>query len=164
MLTADHPNALWLANLYRGSAAIENDSSLDEETRAAKLADHMKTAFTRISPNLVIHTGGVRLAATLSGSQVHKYAAKRKALTGGTFRVVKVDQVIADDLFGLIYATAVGVRNGKSYESRGMGAWRFDGAIAVEHWEIPHGELWDQMLLDDDADLNGTVQEFWSRN
>jgi hypothetical protein len=164
MLTPNHPNALWLAKLYRGSAAIESDLSLDEQTRTAKLAEHMRIAFTRVSPNLVIHTGGLRLATTLSGPQVHTYAARRKALSGGTFRVIKVDQVLADDLFGLIYATVVAERNGRPYESRGMGAWRFDGDMAVEHWEIPHGELWDHMLLDDSADLKGTAEEFWLRN
>jgi hypothetical protein len=94
---------------------------------------------------------------------VQQYGAKRKALTGGTFRAVNIDQVIADDLFGLIYATALGERNGKCYESRGVGAWRFDGDMAVEHWEIVHGDLWDQMFLDHDADLNGTAEEFWLR-
>jgi len=43
---------------------------------------------------------------------VHQYAAKRKTLTGGTFTAVNVDQVIADDVFGLIYAGAVGERDG----------------------------------------------------
>jgi hypothetical protein len=94
---------------------------------------------------------------------VHQYAAKRKTLTGGTFRAVNVDQVIADDVFGLIYAGAVGERDGKCYESRGMGAWRFDGDMAVEHWEIVQGGLWDQMFLDHDAGLNGTAEEFWLR-
>jgi hypothetical protein len=32
-LTADHPNAMWLAEIYRGSAAIQNDPTLDKETR-----------------------------------------------------------------------------------------------------------------------------------
>lgn len=85
-------------------------------------------------------------------------------MTGGTFRVVNVDHVIADDLFALIYATAIGMRNSKSYESKGIGAWRFDGDLAVEHWEISHGELWDQMLLADDTNLNGTAEEFWLRD
>jgi hypothetical protein len=35
--------------------------------------------------------------------------------------------------------------------------------VAVEHWEIVHGELWDQMFLDVDADVNGTAEEFWLR-
>jgi hypothetical protein len=43
MLTATHPNSLWLARLYRGAMTIENDPSLDEQTRATKLTDHMKT-------------------------------------------------------------------------------------------------------------------------
>jgi len=160
-LTADHPNAVWLAEIYRGGAAIQNDPTLDKETRERKMADHLKKIFARISPKLVIHTGGIRLAATGDEAFMKAYSERRNALSKGTFRAVEVDQILANDSFGVVHGTFAAERDGKTFTFVGMGAWRFENGLAVEHWEIPPGEAWDNYFIAADPNFKGRAEAFW---
>ena len=163
MLTADHPNAKWLHQLYFGAAAIENDSALTAETRKAKKAEHIKLMTSRMSPGWVIHTGGIKLAATVTSDWISEYHDRRKALTNGTFRAIRIDQILADDLYGIIYGTFAAEQNGEAIEMMGVGAWRFENDLVVEHWEMPPGDVWDDLFLAGDPDFQGTAEEFWRK-
>jgi len=161
LMTADHPNAVWLAEIYGGSAAIENDPTLDKETRERKMAEHLKKVNAKFSPNLIIHTGGIRLAATGDKAFANAYGARRKALSNGTFRAIKVHQILANDSFGVLLGTAAADRDGKTFTFVGVGAWRFENGLAVEHWELMLPEAWDNYFLAADPDFKGTAKEFW---
>lgn len=161
MMTADHPNALWLAELYEGVVRIQNDHTLDPQVREQMQLDHQKSAFSRVSPDFVIHTGGVRLAATGSGAFTQAYGARRTAIAGDSFRIIKVEQILADDLYGIISMLTRLERNGEVEEFVGMGGWRFEGDLAVEHWEIVPGQLWDEAFLIADPAFSGDAKDFW---
>src|SRR3546814_16054298 len=64
MLTPDHPNALWLAELYRPLRPEAASPELSAVELDRLRAEHVATHMARMSPDLIIHTGGVRLAAT----------------------------------------------------------------------------------------------------
>ncbi|AMK24160.1 hypothetical protein [Sphingobium sp. TKS] len=161
MMTADHPNALWLAQLYEGVVRIQSDQTLDPEVREQMQLDHQKSAFSRVSPDFVIHTGGVRLAATGDGAFSQAYGARRTAIAGDSFRLVRVEQILADDLYGVVSMLTRLERNGEVEEFIGMGAWRFEGDLAVEHWEIVPGQLWDEAFLIADPEFSGEARDFW---
>src|SRR3546814_12302186 len=98
MLTPDHPNALWLAELYRPlrpEAASPELSAVElDRLRAAHVAKHME----RMSPELIIHTGRVRLAATGAMAFMKAYARRRAGLrAGGDVSVVAGNQTIATE-------------------------------------------------------------------
>lgn len=161
MMTADHPNAVWLAQIYRGSTAIENDPSLDQEARKSKIAEHHKLMFSRLAPNWTIHSGGIRLAATGDAAFATAMGSRRKTLTNGSFRPIEIDQILADDSYGILHVRCRAERRGIAAEWVAIGVWRFENGLAVEHWELPPGDQWDQFFLADDPDFNGTAREFW---
>ena len=149
MLRADHPNALWLADLYRPAEG-------DEDT-----AQRVEAVMRRVSPEFAIHTGGVRLATTGGLAFVPSYLQRRAELGGPT--PVEIYQILADDDFGVIYARFRAERGSESWEAPGMGAWRFEAGLAVEHWELPDGRAWDRFYLPAGTELpDGQVAEYWS--
>ena len=161
MMTADHPNARWLADLYEGVVRIQNDTTLESATREQMQLAHQRSAFAKVSPDFVIHTGGVRLAATGQGAFTQAYGARRMAIAGDSFRLLEVDQILADDLYGIARILTRLERNGKGEEFIGMGGWRFEGDMAVEHWEIVPGPLWDEAFLVADREFRGDARNFW---
>lgn len=161
MMTADHPNALWLAHLYEGVIAIQSDQSLEPAARDEKQVAHQRSAFARVSPEFVIHTGGIRLAATLGGELTQAYGARRMAIAGDTFRLLGVDQILADDHYGIVRLLTRLERDGKPEEFIGIGGWRFENELAVEHWEMVPGQLWDEAFLVADPQFNGEARDFW---
>lgn len=161
MMTEDHANALWLKDLYEGVIAIQSDPTLEPSVRDEKQVAHQQAAFAKVSPDFVIHTGGVRLAATGDGVFSHAYGARRTAIAGDSFRLLKVEQVLADDLYGIISLVTRLERNGKAEDFIGMGGWRFDGDKAVEHWELVPGQLWDEAFLVADPQFAGDAKDFW---
>ena len=166
MLTPDHPNAKWLADFYRGAADVENDPLLDEDARERAVNELTQRALSKISPDFRIHTGGNRLGTTGDLAFTLAYMARRKALTGGTFRPIAIDQILADDEYGVIHGTFGAEQNGKAFKLVGMGVWRFDeSGRAVEHWEIGPGHEWDRLFLAGDPDLgDGSATEFWTKD
>lgn len=165
MLTPDHPNALWLAELYRPlrpEAASSELSAVElDRLRAEHVAKHME----RMSPDLIIHTGGVRLAATGDMAFMKAYARRRAALSdGGDVSIVAVNQILADDAYGILHFRSRTVRGDHVWERVGMGAWRFENGIAVEHWELSNGPAWDAFYLAADPDFSGNAIEYWSKD
>ena len=163
MLIADHPNALWLDNVYSGAARIGSDKTLDEETRARLIQDHVDTFKKRFAPNLIIHTGGVRLAATGVGAFVDQYIARRGSLCDANVVPLEMDQILADDHYGIIHGVFRLARGANVWERVGMGAWRFEDGMAMEHWELSNGPRWDAFFLATDPDFEGTAEEFWTK-
>lgn len=165
MLTPDHPNAKWLADHYLGGTDIENDETLDEDARERAMVDILQRVFARFSPDFTIHTGGIQLSATGDLAFTLAYGNRRKALTAGTFRPVLIDQILADDEHGIVHGTFRSERDGQVFEFVGMGIWRFDAeGQAVEHWEIPPGQAWDQFFVAGDPDFgDGSATQFWTK-
>lgn len=164
MLTPDHPNALWLASVYRGGEAIRKDLSLSDEERQAQQARHRAAAIERLAPGFVIHTGGYRLAATGGLSFMGAYANRRSQLSGEDTVPLEIYQILADDHYGIIYGRFCTRRGDDVWERPGMGAWRFEEGLAVEHWEIGDAHAWDSFYLAADPDLiDGQAAEYWSR-
>lgn len=163
MLCADHPNAMWLSELYRGMAAIVADAELDEAQREQRTAAHMAEQFKRISPQFVIHTGGVKLSATGDLRFMQKYGRRRESLCDSN-TMLSVDLILADDEYGIVHLVARTTRGDEIMEGVGMGAWRFENGFAVEHWELPNGPKWDAFFLAGDPDFQtDSATEFWTK-
>ena len=146
-LRADHPNALWLADLY--SPADGQDD-----------AQRVEAVMRRVSPDFVIHTGGIRLATTGGLAFMRRYAQRRAELGGPA--PVEIYQILADDHFAIIYARFRAERGSEVRELPGMGAWRFDAGMAVEHWEMPDGPDWDRFYLPAHTELsNEQAAQYW---
>lgn len=162
MLTPDHPNALWLAEMYRGGQS--DQTGLSEEERNRFHAEHLAKYMARMSPDLIIHTGGVRLAATGDMAFMKAYGRRRSALSDGSdVSIVAVNQVLADDTYGILHFQSRTVRGDHVWERVGMGAWRFDDGIAVEHWELSNGPMWDAFWLTADPEFNGNAMDYWTK-
>lgn len=165
MLRPDHPNARWLADLYGRSAELANDESLDPQERERQIAAHQATVMERLSPNMVVHTGGVRLAAVGDVAFLRAYGRRRTELGSASSTPVEIYQVLADDHYGIIYARVRSERAETVWERPAMGAWRFEDGLAVEHWELPNGPAWDEFYLAVDASLvDGDAHEYWMRS
>ncbi|GAA3547504.1 hypothetical protein GCM10022222_33900 [Amycolatopsis ultiminotia] len=128
MLRSDHPHAKWLSELY-GSGIDHGVPPVEE-------------VLQKFSPEFVIHTGGVRLATSGGRALLADYARRRREL--GHPLPSKIHQVLADDHFGIVYAEFRAERAGTVMAGPGMGAWRFEDGLAVEHWEMPDGPQWDE--------------------
>jgi len=165
VLTADHPNAVWLASVYGDGEAIRKDPNLSDEERQARQAQHVASSIGRLSPDFVMHTGGLRLAATAGGlAFMAAYSSRRSKLSGEDTVPLEIYQVLADDHFGIIYGRFVTHRGDEVWERSGMGAWRFENGLAVEHWEIGDARAWDAFYLAVDPDVtDGQAVEYWSR-
>jgi hypothetical protein len=115
----------------------------------------------RLSPELVVHTGGVKLSTTGGAAFLPVYAQRRAKLAGGPTTPVAVYLVLADDEYGIIYMR---VRHQQGDEHPAMGAWRFEDGLAVEHWELGNGQAWDEFYLGADPTLkDGDAYEYWTR-
>ena len=91
------------------------------------------------------------------------YGERRSALSKGTFRAIEIDQILANDSFGVLHGTFAAERAGTTVKFIGMGVWRFENGLAVEHWEIPAGDAWDNFFLAAYPDFKGTAEQFWSK-
>lgn len=163
MMTETHPNAQWLSAVYRGGAAIASDPSLEEDERARLEREHARSIIARMSPDMIIHTGGVRLTVTAGVDFLNKYHKRRAMLSDANVQPLGFDQILADDHYGIVHGTFRTARNGVVWTRVGMGAWRFEDGIAVEHWELSNGPKWDEFFLDEESDFNGSALEFWTR-
>jgi len=163
LLSETHPNALWLAELYRGGAVITADPSLSEDERLQRQRQHISEVMKRMSPDFVIHTGGVRLAATGGLDFLRRYTKRRAGLADANVEPVGFDQILADDHYGIVHGTFRTSRGDWTWTRVGMGAWRFQDGVAVEHWELSDGPTWDKFFLaGDPAAFTGSAEEFWT--
>lgn len=164
MLTSDHPNALWLAELYSVDQQLDSaHADLPEVERERRHAEHVAKHMARMSPDFVIHTGGVRLAATGDKAFMQAYARRRAMLADGDVSIVAINQILADDTYGILHFRSRTTRGDQIWERTGMGAWRFEDGIAVEHWELSNGPRWDAFYLTADPDFNGNANEYWTK-
>jgi predicted SnoaL-like aldol condensation-catalyzing enzyme len=163
LLSDTHPNALWLAELYRGGAAITTDPSLTEDDRLRRQQEHISEVMKRMSPDLVIHTGGVRLATTGDMEFLRRYTKRRASLADANVEPVEFDQILADDHYGIVHGTFRTSRGTWNWTRVGMGAWRFKDGVAVEHWELSDGPTWDEFFLaGDPKSFTGSAHDFWT--
>ena len=84
MLTADHPNALWLAGMYGHDLQSDPASGqLSDEERDKHHAEHVAKYMSRMSPNLIVHTGDIAKgdAMLILSQQFCAALAKRHRLT-----------------------------------------------------------------------------------
>lgn len=165
MLTPDHPNALWLAEMYRLHAPDSEHAGLSTEELDRLHAEHIAKAMERMSPNLIIHTGGVLLATTGGMAFMKAYGRRRASLSdGGDVAIVAINQILADDTYGILHFQSRSKRGDHVWERVGMGAWRFEDGIAVEHWELSNGPKWDAYHLEGDPNFNGNATEYWMKS
>lgn len=163
MLTPDHPNARWLAELYSVDQASA-EAGLSDEEHKRRREEHVAKAMERMSPNLIVHTGGVRLAVTGGMAFMEAYGQRRASLSdGGDVSIVAINQILADDSYGILHFQSRTVRGDDVWERVGMGAWRFEDGIAVEHWELSNGPKWDAFYLAGDPEFSGNATEFWMK-
>ncbi|PRY19657.1 hypothetical protein [Pseudosporangium ferrugineum] len=163
LLSETHPNALWLADLYRGGAEITADPGLGEQERLRRHQEHISEVMKRMSPDFVIHTGGVRLAATGGMDFLRRYTKRRAGLADANVEPIGFDQILADDHYGIVHGTFRTSRGDWTWTRVGMGAWRFKDGVAVEHWELSDGPTWDEFFLaGDPAAFTGSAEEFWT--
>ena len=72
---------------------------------------------------------------------------------------------LADDHYVIIHGTFRTSRGEWEWTRIGMGAWRFDDGVAVEHWELSNGPAWDEFFLaGDPTSFTRSGQEFWTRS
>ena len=164
MLTPDHPNALWLREMYRLREPDPACAGLSAEELDRQHAEHVAKQMERLSPNLIVHTGGVLLATTGDMAFMKAYSRRRSSLSdGGDVSIVALNQVLADDTYGILHFQSRTVRGDEVWDRVGMGAWRFEDGIAVEHWELSNGPKWDAFFLAGDPDFGGDAIEYWTR-
>lgn len=164
MLTPDHPNALWLRDLYNGGVEISREPTLTGEQVAERVAAHMVEMKKRMSPDIIIHTGGFLLAATGQGDDfIERYNKRRGSLCDSNVLPIEMDQFLADDFYGINHGKFRTSRNGEVWERIGMGAWRFEDGIAVEHWELSNAPKWDEFFMAGDPGFEGSAMEFWMK-
>jgi hypothetical protein len=55
-------------------------------------------------------------------------------------------------------------RGDRSLQFAGMGVWRFEAGLAVEHWEMAPANEFDEFFLSAGPELGeGTAETFWRR-
>jgi hypothetical protein len=158
-LRPDHPNAVMMNKLYRSTQHVPETETQEEAQK--RVAETMKSV--GLPPNFVIHTGGVKLAATGGMDFMKKYSARRGSLCDRNVVPLEVIQVIANDTYGIVVARFQTSRNGQVWERVGVGAWRFEDGVPVEHWELANGPKWDAFFLGGDPEFKGTAEEFWTK-
>ena len=124
-----HPNERLLRDEY--SARARRDDQLLSET---------------FSEDIVWHVPG---RSAISGvyrgrDEVMQYVQRRRELADDTFDI-SVEDVLANDNHGLVIASGRVTRNGRAFEWRAHGLYRFEGGAIAECWVLPE----DQALFDE---------------
>lgn len=124
-----HPNERLLRQEYEARAGRDDTS----------LAD-------LFADDIVWHVPG---RSTISGDyrgkeQVMEYVRLRRELGAGTFEI-DVQDVLANDQYGLVIARGTAARKGKIWEWRAHGLYRFRDGLIAECWVLPE----DQYLFDE---------------
>jgi ketosteroid isomerase-like protein len=119
-----HPNEELLRREYEARAARDDDA-------IAEL----------LHDEVVWHVPGrSSIAGDYSGiEEVLAYIRRRRDLVDGTFEIT-VHDILANDEHGLVIASGRAIRDGRTFEWRAHGLYRFrDGRIA-ECWVLPEDQ------------------------
>jgi ketosteroid isomerase-like protein len=89
------------------------------------------------SDDIVLHAAGSR--GIMAGDYVGKQAVLAKEMelfrrSGGSLAMT-VQDIIANDHFGVVLGPVTANRDGHRFEGDFCGLWRFRGGHIVEHWE-----------------------------
>ena len=125
-----HPNERLLRREYEARASGD-DRSLVE----------------LFSEDIVWHVPGRnKIAGVYRGrDEVMRYVRRRRDLADGTFEIT-VEDVLANDVHGLVIASGKARRGGRSYEWRGHGLYRFEDGMIAECWLLPEDpQLFDEI-------------------
>lgn len=163
-MSPDHPNARRLAGYYAAMARAMDAAASDADRQVAfmEIVEQMGELF---APDFVIHTAGVRLAASGDREFAAAMGRRRNELSGHTFRPVGTPAVVADDQYAVVRTTVHAQRDGMTLSENGMGVWRFAGDRATEHWEISDGLRFDKFFIGGDPDFEfSTGEEFWLKD
>ncbi|HEY3214405.1 MAG TPA: nuclear transport factor 2 family protein [Actinomycetota bacterium] len=77
-------------------------------------------------------------------AEVMEYVRHRRNLADDTFEIT-VDDVLANDKHGFVFASGRATRQGKVLEWRAHGLYRFENGKIAECWVLPE----DQILFDE---------------
>ncbi len=165
MMSPDHPNAVLLARHYEAMASAIDTEGLDDEARRSAYEEVARQVAALLAPDFVIHTCGIRLAATGGRELTMAMGQRRNSLCGNTFRPVSGLTIIADDTYAVVRGVFEAEHGGRRYRHEGMGTWLFnDDGQAIEHWEHAPGQLWDDFFIGCDPDFAfSSGEEFWHR-
>ena len=123
---------------------------------------HVEAIISRFAPNFLIHTAGLRLAAIGDRDFLMQYGKRRSSLCDKNIEALQGSQILADDHYGIVRAVFRSSRGDKVWERVGLGAWRFENGLAVQHWELGDAEKWDEFFISGDPDFAfQTGREFW---
>lgn len=158
-MTPNHPNAKWLRSYYDGARTLlANRGGPNWDT---VFAEHIRNITSKMSPNWVFHTAGIRLATTGDAEFAGIYSARVDQLCDGDFSI-NVGAIVADDDYACARITMHGRRGDQVLECEGVSAWRFQNGLAEEHWEVVPGPAWDDFFLGPNSSPDApTGRSFW---
>jgi len=123
-----------------------NERLLRREYEARANRDDL-TLLEVFSEDIVWHVPGTnKIAGVYRGrGEVMEYVRRRRDLANGTLEII-VEDVLANDSYGLVIASGRASRGGKTYEWRGHGVYRFGGGKIAECWLLPEDpQLFDEI-------------------
>jgi uncharacterized protein len=122
-----------------------NERLLMREYEARARGDMAAVAAT-LHVDVIWHVPGrSQISGTYRGkAEVMAYISARQELAAGTFEIT-VEDVLANDEHGLVIASGQALRNGRIWQWRGHGLYRFRDDKVAECWLLPE----DQYLFDE---------------
>jgi hypothetical protein len=165
MMSDDHPNARWLAQMYQNQIVDAAElPALSEDERRQRQLERGQAWGSRMAPEFVVHTGGIQLGATGGLAFLGAYGPRRSSLSETNLLPLQVHQVLADDRYGFLTFTFRAKRADREWVSTAVSSWRFEDGMAVEHWELVDGPAWDDFFTAGDPDFEfRTAEEFWTK-
>jgi hypothetical protein len=144
--------------------AALDDEALSPEQRQAMLLELAEQTEQMLAPDFVMHTCGIRLAA--SGGRKFQRAMGLRRQKLGRYRHVETVSVVADDVYAVVRGVFGAEHGDRNYRQETMTTWRFDEeGRAAETWENANGRVWDDFWIGCDPDFVFTSgEEFWLKD
>ncbi|HYY08549.1 MAG TPA: nuclear transport factor 2 family protein [Actinomycetota bacterium] len=119
-----HPNERLLRREYEARAR-RDDVSLGDQ----------------FSDGIVWHVPGHNaIAGEYHGKrEVMQYVRRRRELSDETFEIT-IEDVLANDRYGLVIASGTASRDGVVHEWRAHGVYRFEDGLIAECWIVPEDQ------------------------